>query len=615
MLVAGGVWCAGALLAASAMASCGGSRQGEAKEPAAATSAPAPPEVEAPPPEVEAPPGTFLWGRIENPESLTAFLTQASDSSWGGMKRMPIRLSEVLPSAEQSGPLEFTVAVPSQGRLPIAIVSWGVASEQGVLDDLASRNIEVLEAPGGTHRFTLKGAVCVLGPAAGPLPARVACGEDAQAVDALGDFALRGLPRRRLSDAETHVELAAAPLQRAYGREIASLKMLAPVAVRQLQIDHPRFDRAVADVVFGVLDEVLALSEGLDGVTLQVWQKERGYELSVSGRIRQGSSWSAEALHGLGQRQTIPPAWFWALPSNTSLAFFGQSLPEASSRTPWKVLTDVAIGYLESEGLSATLGARLERWRDEVFELGGMQVVAWGPMAPAPQAKGVDAPAWFLAGGQQDSAAYRKLMDELVDVLGDKDLRQVADQGAPWLPTLKRRGPLPRHPGSLVVEWEARHTPASLLGRMGTWALLGGQMPLLEDALAPEDASQKGVCAIVPDGERTWLACADNQEQLGEPLARVAEGKSDLKQVTGLAQLKESPAFLTGFVKVEQLAAPAVSARGSSWEQVLASLPHGGRVPSTFEVRVIGNEPVEVEVRQRIPEEFVEDLLQALRLR
>src|SRR5690606_11447376 len=184
------------------LSACGGAQKPSGEAPPAAETPTTSPASETRPElvPVDAPAGTFLWARLKNPAVLTDSLLAATGLplDWRGL--LESRVPELVAVSDLNAPVELAIVVnPNPRRQPLGVLSWGVGSEAAVLQQLDQMNVQAEEGPGGVHSFAIAEATCVVGPSLGSTPSRVVCGKEAQAVDVLGAYALRGLPRQELS--------------------------------------------------------------------------------------------------------------------------------------------------------------------------------------------------------------------------------------------------------------------------------------------------------------------------------------------------------------------------------------------------------------------------------
>lgn len=590
-----------------ALTGCGSAQKNEAKETTATPPVAAVTHRDLSP--AEAPAGLFLRGRVHDPAALTESLATALrlplDVSWL-QNELPEPLRQ---SVDSRTPVEVAVALdPGQSRIPLWAVSFGAPSVEQVLSELDRQGVVADEAPQGLHTFSVERNACAVGRALGPAPARVVCSRSPAGLDLLGAFALRGLPTQELSDAAVHLELTALPLQSTYGQQLGAVKLLSSALIRQVQIDHPRFDRALADGAFGLIDEVIALSQDVENLKLQLWQEGDDYELSLSGRFPGARAWSLQALRELKLQQAPPPAVFWQLPATTSAASFGLSVSRAQTRPLWAVLSDGLVGYLESEGLGAATSERLTRWFEGVSELKLPSVSGRGPLVLRSQPPRGAEPAWHLWAIEADAAPYRKKLDELVGILKAPELERIA-KSTRWLPKLTSRGGLGGRAGSAVFEWEG--VPGAVFEQLSDlpllWTALPSSLKPLPGGKSAETA--RGFLALVPQGELTWFGAAESLDELKQLFSQLERPETPrLARNAGLSSLENDKVVLGGFLKVESLASwgPESKSR-QDWAEVSGKLPHRGEVPLTFALRVDGTEALDVKLNQRIPRPFVTD--------
>ena len=88
-------------------------------------------------------------------------------------------------------------------------------------------------------------------------------------MDGLFNYATRGLPNEPLPPLDFQVELRLAPVKTKYAAEIGSARLLGGFLLREIQLDNPRFDRALSDAAYGLIDETTAFVQDLDKVRLE----------------------------------------------------------------------------------------------------------------------------------------------------------------------------------------------------------------------------------------------------------------------------------------------------------------------------------------------------------
>ncbi len=601
---------AGVVGVALALGGCGGSPRPEAATPAEpVTAAPPPTTAELTP--VEAPPGTFLRGRIKNPAQLANAVVDATalPLNWQGMlaRRGPL-FAEVV---ELESPVEVVMMLPPSGRgEPYGMITFGVQAEGVVLGALERLGIPSDEGGGGAHFFRMEEAECAVAPSVGPTAARIACADDREALDALLPYGTRGLPSVPLSDAALHLDVLAEPLRKAYTPEIARLKLLASMAARQLQLDSRRYDRAIAAVLSALAVEAEELIADADRGELQLRTLTEGdFEVAVVGHFRSTQSWTTQTIEELGRSQEAPPALYWELPEASSGASWWRTLPEKRTAPIWEQLRELLGGRLEHAKVGSASIERIEKWFADVAAYQGPVVSAAGPIRARAEADATSLqPGWHLMGIMADASEYRRAFDELSRALGSKDVQKVRRDGTKWLPELsKATGAIPGRPGSAVYEWQWHGELEGLIARAA------GPM-----ATSVTDQFSRGFVAIVPDGDRTWIAWAPGRDLVEEPFGLLASADTPrLQQAKGLEVIRETSAVAGGYFELSGLLAPLAemlppSRRPKSWNAVSQGLPYGGRVPATYWVRGFAGPQPRLEVVQRFPREFLGDLTAAV---
>ena len=153
---------------------------------------------------------------------------------------------------------------------PIAVVSLGLTSLDGALRFARAKGQPVRRLRAGVYRIGESDDwSCAAGVALGSAPARLVCGDRAHDVDGLFNYATRGLPNEPLPNVWIfQIELRLAPIKKKYEAELGSARLFAGFLLREVQLDSPRFDRALSDVTYGLVDETTAFVQDLDTVRI-----------------------------------------------------------------------------------------------------------------------------------------------------------------------------------------------------------------------------------------------------------------------------------------------------------------------------------------------------------
>ena len=221
---------------------------------------------------VAAPNELVAVARLKNPgglvDSVISWAKLGVD--WRGVlgKKEPA-INDVLAT---DASVEAVVALDPQGKgtdleQPFAVVSVGLRSLERAVQLARDKGERVRQIGNGIYRVSdsSRSPNCVVAASLGKAPARLVCGDREKDIEALLPYATRGLPTENLGSADLHIEVRAEPFRRRFARELRQGKTLAtPFVLSELSLDDSRFDRALADTVHAVADEVLALAEDID---------------------------------------------------------------------------------------------------------------------------------------------------------------------------------------------------------------------------------------------------------------------------------------------------------------------------------------------------------------
>jgi hypothetical protein len=601
-----------AVLLAPALGACGGAAKPAEGAPDQSAESVAPAPAPLPPLEPAAEPaGVVLKLRVKSPGKLVDGVVglAAIPFDW---RRALAEDSPLGPGLERAidlnAPLEAFVVLSSiAGREPSEAVSIGARGVDQVLAALSAARIEAVEGPAGLHYFPIDGSACLVGRSLGPSAARVVCSSAEPQLLEVQDYALRGLPREELSDAAVFVEAYAAPLREVYGRQLRSLQLLASVGARQLQLDHPKFDRAVTDAAVGLAEEVALLAEDADRLRFELRDREGGYVAVGTVELAGDRSFSAAAIGDLARRMGPAPPQFGALPATVSAAAYGRTLPATRTARVTSVLAPLLGGFAEAKGVSAPTVQRLERVVQTLGRYEGVSLTASGPLA---QVRAGDsallASTYTLWGVEVRQSEVEVVLRDVSSLLSSRELRELLELEE--MPSLRSKGTaVPGVPGARVYEWALPKSWAEPLG-----ALAEGGAGL--DATAERVAAlSRGYLVVAALDGFTWVSSGREVEAAAEPLrAMRARGTERLAEVGGLDALRERPAVAAGFTKIEgfvgsfSAALPAELAR--SWPSLLSSTPRRGQVPTSHVVEASVGAKTELRATVDVPEGFVADL-------
>lgn len=326
---------------------------------------------------VARPADVIAIGRVARPRLLVETLAKWTSAPLDPSDVVPREASVFAPVLLWDAPIEAVAALDpsSDGQLPetLEVASVGLKSLPEALSaadrmQLVTRRL----APGVWRVGELSEGSCALAASVGPAPARLVCGKSSKDVDALLPYATRGLPTEPQSGADLELTLDAAPVQARYGTRISALRLFAGVAMREVALDSPRFDRAVSDAIYGGIDEAISLFGDLQQIRLEARLDAARNVLATSGelRLKGDASWVAGTL---AANKPVPvPATLPRLPPGTSSAWFSAAMPPERYVAINRVLGDLAEGYLEHEKLPDASRKRvrkaLEPWLQKMPE-------------------------------------------------------------------------------------------------------------------------------------------------------------------------------------------------------------------------------------------------------
>jgi hypothetical protein len=637
--------CFTASLVVTAVA-CGGSEPRPPEAPGAAAPIATGDADEGPPPDlspVAAPPDLFGVGRLNRPAQLIDTVL-----SWA---KLPIdwrrELGKEAPGVENvvdmNAPIDVAMALPKVARAqdldePLIVFSIGLKSMPGALDFAKQRAGRVERVRSGIYRVG-DSDDCVIAAAAGNPPARLVCGDRPEDIEALLPYVTRGLPRESFGNADLHFELRMEPIRNRFGRELRQLKMGLPFFLKQIGLDVPKVDRAMADGAYALADEVVALVEDTDRAVLELNAKpdSSGLESRLDLRFTGKSSWTAQTLAESVQRASAPTDSFWRLPNDATGANFGSpSNPERYAGIR-KVAGDLLDGLLEHEKVSRRLRDQVRAIIDDTATTRAPVVYARGdvPMTPAAGGRAetvgneldrqelIRALGWYVVGIDEKADPFKTYLNRLVAVYNDREVKKLlekrADVKPKELPTIRSRAPRGAGlaPGSVAFELvfpvKAFEAPIAVPP-----ARPGQPRPKALPRPAPARPLSM-VLIVMPDGARTWFGFSADEKTIVEKLAQVRQGTpaTTLASREGLGSLRAARVMSGGFGTLASITNSLSSSIGSfaradpqSAEMLrrLVAMPHHGQTPMPYTLSVNTAGATTLTWALTIPRAVAEDL-------
>jgi hypothetical protein len=612
----------GALLGAVPLSACGGAPPKPAATPPAATINAAPVTKEEAPElsPIPAPAELVALARFKTPRTAVETI-----AAWGGL---PYKLHDVLPAELQGlesvvawdAPLEAAVALDPLGEgkvpQPLAVVSLGLTSLDGAISFARGHGQRVLQLRAGVYRIgEADDWSCTAGVALGGAPARLVCGERAHDVDGLFNYATRGLPNEPLPPLDFQVELRLAPVKTKYAAEIGSARLLGGFLLREIQLDNPRFDRALSDAAYSLIDETTAFVQDLDKVRLEGnLDAAKGvanlrFDMKFTGQ----KSWLVQASAETADLAEQAPEAFWQLPADSTGASYSAGWKPGRLKSLGHTLSDLLDAFLETQKVPASLRDQATKAIDAAFNMNTKYVLARGELTDIPAEPMLAADyhtlGWQIAGIDGDPKPLLAFLDGTAGVINSRDLPRV----------LKARGLLLDPKLMLKVSTHA----LSLKGfKPGTKAYrvdvplevftklakeYGGSVAAAKTKAPPKSLPVSIIVAF--DGERTWAGMSPDEKALIKRLEALKDPKQAvLRTREGLEALRGTPRHAGGFVTLASFSTQ-ISAAGAhaDADKLLSALPHHGQTPMLYSAEVNASGP-EISSSVTVPRASIEDL-------
>ncbi len=597
--------------------------------PAAAPIVSAAPVSKEEPPDlspVPTPPELFALARFKKP--------QTAIETVGAWAHFPFKLRDVLP-AEMKGlesvvawdaPLEAAMALDplGEGKVPepLAVVSIGLTSLDGALEFARAKGQSVRRVRAGVFRVGDSDDLsCAIGASIGATPARLVCGHRAHDVDGLLNYATRGLPNEPLPNLDFQIELRLETVKKKYEAELGSARLLTGFLLRQVQVDNPRFDRALSDVAYTLVDETTAFVHDLDKVRLDAnidTQKNLTnvrFDLKFAGQ----KSWLVQASSETLARVEPPPDLFWQLPADSTAASFGVGWNPGRLKPIGRTLADLLDGYLESEKMPSALRDQASHAIEALFDVNTKQVRAQGELTEIPPDPLLAADyrvfGWQLAAVEGDPKPMFALFDGLTSALGSRDLARLLKQQLgvepALLPKFSAHGVSVKgfKPGAKAYRVDI---PVELFSKFAK-----NQLNLPPAPVAPvAKGKAKPVAKAVPltlivayDGERTWVGASPDEKAALKRLESLKDPKAALLRTReGLDALKNTPRAAGGFMTLARFGGQlAAMGRDGDGSKLVTALPHHGETPILFSYDLNSSGP-EITTGFSVPRAAIEDL-------
>lgn len=576
---------------------------GPKQEPKAPPSKPAvvaPAAVEEPPDlsPVKRPEEVMAVGRIARPRALIETLTQWSS--------LPLRVEDLIPAEARplagavlwEAPIDVVMALDAfgEGKLPppLMVGSVGLRSLEAALRAADAMQMPTRKVAPGIFRVgEFSETSCAVAVSLGAAPARLICGRASKDVDALLPYATRGLPNEPQTGSDFELTLDAKPMQSHYGHDVTALRLLAGVGINQIALDSPRFDRALSDAVYGVVDESINLFNDLEQIRFEARVDAKRNVLAVSSelRLKGDSSWTAGTI--AATKSAPLPATLPRLPPDATLASYNTAMPAQRYAAISRILGDLAEGFLEYEKLPAATRKRVRHLTDA-----WLSSMPEGVMfAMAPLGAGADQRSdTIVMRVSEPSPRLLGLYGDMFGLLGDPALKRwVKQKVSPkvndkvWPKVSKKPFKLPgfKQPATLFE--------VSL--DLKAWSDVDDKLASSLKKLFEEDGNQlKRIAVLVqPDGNFTYVLTGDDPRELARVMAEHQKTDPGAPLVK---PARSDNVTMAGFATLAYVAhALERSAKSREIGKALASAPSHGKAPIPFAATTAaGSLRVEVEV-------------------
>lgn len=588
--------------------SCGGDPKGANAPgaPPAGNSALEPADMVLTP--VAAPEDLALVARLKRPLHVAEGLLAWASFPVRPLDLLPYEAQDLKPVIAWDSSVEFALVPPVGNEEPAWIASVGLTSLDAGVELAQRRGLQPQREAQGLYRVRPFGKLeCAIAGSLGPSPARLACAGNEAALARLLPYATRGLPQEKLSDEDLYVELRVEPLRRRYGKDLASARVVAGSIVKRIELDHPRFDRAVTAAALAIADELKLSVEDIDSVRLagSLVEEHGAIELAMHARFRAQSSWVATLAADSAAQTKDPPAAFFRLPVDASTASFVSGILPSRFDTIEKSAVEIVDAYLEHHKIGAPARKRAEQLIQGYLNLSG-----GGPVASAegiePGQGDIEAREYGIWLLPDDSKKLADLLADFAFLASDKSFRKAL---AKFLEVDPKDLPKARikpwkgkgvAKGSSLLEVEV---PDTELFQHATQRLAGAK------GQRPAGKAARFVIAVMPDGTGSAVGFGRDERILERRLEAVVSGSGKtLSDHPSNAELRKVRASYFGFFTLESVVRALSKEMPGVPLQMLEAVPNRGQTPITVSASGVAGPPLDVSLRMQVPKGVAQDL-------
>lgn len=513
--------------------------------------------------------------------------------------------------------------------------AFGVSSADAAATFFLEQGNSVVRKSAGVYVVRLDAMSCQIAGARGVAPARVVCSDEMGSVDALSPYMTRGLPGESFGTSEVHFHVSAEPFRRRYSSEFRLIKTMGvPFVLRELELGHPKFDRALRDAVYGFADELIALANDLDRIDFDasLSPREDAIDTRMSVTMVGQYSWTAQGIVRAAGGSGPPPDFFWQLPKDSTAASYGTYADPEHARGLVASLGELLDGWLDYNELADARRRPLVDAFEEMFTIGAHSAYASLPSGttsrPAlPEANRKADAARKLLGAHVFAVDHggeriQKFASELVKAFGNKPFRERLVKSkllrADQVPVMRERAPKGKGLPAGSKTFEVEFAPGTFSSEpIASPAKESGRRKAAGAAPAPTKATVGPKTSVffilVPDGPRTWGALGTDEPLLVERLAEARSGNgATLTLRDGLAPLRSEKAVSAGFsslaAALESLDDSVLGSDALLNKTAMSRLPHRGETPMLWRVLFDALGP-KIVLAGNIPQSVAEDLV------
>lgn len=553
---------------------------------------------------VETPPDVVAVMRLRTPATLTDTLGTWANLTVDWRDLMREVMGEVDQVVMLDAPLEASAMLePGTSGMPRLMFAFsiGLSSREAARQFLRDKGRAVEPSDDGTYRIDFDGGHCLIDWAVGPAPARLVCSDKERTLEQMGPYMTRGLPGQALSDSEFFLRLDAEPWRVRFGKQTRMIKLGVPFVLKELEFDHPELDAVMSDTLYAVADELIALSQDLDSVTLEAKLDPRSAKLlwRLSCKLQGQTSWFGRRLQEIQPQMAAPPQLFWDLPVSSSGASYQVVAKGPAAEEMEQGLTRLVDAGLRYLGPPARVRGDLVKALEDSFRDAGTTVDANGVAADkATQGTG------YTLVISEDKGSTARLLEKFLAVFNHPNTRKAVEA---------RTGPIEHWPS---VSSRAPGAGAGMPTSTTVYQLSLGDDSWLASILgklggAAGDSKQDAhdVYAVVHSGQgKSWLVISRDEQlayrELSRALAPAAGQK--LADSKPLQSLRQQKALTAGFSSLQSLLSELKDAFPDVQGQV-THLEHRGNTPLFHKV-LIAQGGKEVAFELELPKAFFADL-------